>query len=430
MARTSEMPPRPRILATAYACRPGLGSEDGNGWALAQQLARIGDVTVLTLPSNREAIEREQHERPVEGVTVHYVDVPGWPGDAPAAVRLRRSHYNLWQARVLPVARRLHARRHFDVVQHLTYAQYWSGSWMTELGIPFVWGPVGGGESAPASFVAAMPEDGRRYERNRDLARAVGRRYPVVGRCARRAVTAIAATPETRTALRRAGATTIEMLPPGGLPDADFRRLAALPAARPAGPFRVLCVGRLEHWKGFHLAVEAFARLAPERPDAELVIVGEGPATGYQQALAAGLGVGDRVRHTGRVPRDEVLRLLASSHVLAHPSLHDSAGWVTMEAMAAGLPVVCLDLGGPALQVTKETGFAVPAVHPEQAVRDMADAFVRLAGDRALASRLGAAGRHRVGQLFTWNRLGDRLASFEPYASLTDRQAPPLAALA
>jgi glycosyltransferase involved in cell wall biosynthesis len=109
---------------------------------------------------------------------------------------------------------------------------------------------------------------------------------------------------------------------------------------------------------------------------------------------------------------------LACSHVLAHPSLHDSAGWATLEAAAAGLPVVCLDLGGPALQVTRETGIKIPVDDTSAIIPAIAEAFAVLAADPAHARELGAAGRTRVGEHFTWNRLGDRLAELEPYRSL------------
>jgi glycosyltransferase involved in cell wall biosynthesis len=88
--------------------------------------------------------------------------------------------------------------------------------------------------------------------------------------------------------------------------------------------------------------------------------------------------------------------------VLIHPSLHDSGGFVCLEAMSAGCAVVCLDLGGPAVQVTAETGIKIPALSPDQAIRDMARALERLASDSALRERLSRAGRERLRQIFVW----------------------------
>ena len=78
-----------------------------------------------------------------------------------------------------------------------------------------------------------------------------------------------------------------------------------------------------------------------------------------------------------------------------------------MEAMAAGRPVICLDLGGPALQVTEETGFKIPANSPEQVVRDIAHAMLKLAKEPELRVRMGKAGRRRVKEYFNWDIKGE-----------------------
>lgn len=80
-------------------------------------------------------------------------------------------------------------------------------------------------------------------------------------------------------------------------------------------------------------------------------------------------------------------------------------------------PLVCLDIDGPALQVTPQIGIKIPVGDPGSVVSLMAQALATLAKDPRLAADLGAAGRKRVGENFTWDRLGDRLAAMAPYAS-------------
>jgi glycosyltransferase involved in cell wall biosynthesis len=74
--------------------------------------------------------------------------------------------------------------------------------------------------------------------------------------------------------------------------------------------------------------------------------------------------------------------------------------------MAVGRPVICLDLGGPASQVTDDNGIKVPATSPQQAVSDLAAALLRLAQDPNLRLRLGQAGRRRVAAQFGWDQKG------------------------
>ena len=196
------------------------------------------------------------------------------------------------------------------------------------------------------------------------------------------------------------GARVVEITSVSALGAADVRMLGELPPG-PQGPGYASSVSaRLLRWKALHLGIAAFAQA--DLPDAEYQILGDGPDRKRLEALITELGVGDRVRLLGSQPRESVLQGLGAAHVLVHPSLHDSGGWVCAEAMAAGRPVLCLDIGGPGQQVTANVGLKVTPAGQEQTVKDLAQAMRRLASDRELRARLGAAGRLRVRERFTW----------------------------
>jgi glycosyltransferase involved in cell wall biosynthesis len=78
--------------------------------------------------------------------------------------------------------------------------------------------------------------------------------------------------------------------------------------------------------------------------------------------------------------------------------------------MAAGRPVLCLDLGGPSVQVTEETGFKIPAHNPLQAVDALAQAMSHLAKEPELRLSMGQAGQQRVREMFSWEAKGQALA--------------------
>jgi glycosyltransferase involved in cell wall biosynthesis len=182
---------------------------------------------------------------------------------------------------------------------------------------------------------------------------------------------------------------------------------------------RFISMGRLLHWKGFHLGLKAFAQAAI--PQSEYWIVGDGPERANLSDLVRRLGLLERVRFMGVQPRAQVLEMLAACDMLVHPSLHDSGGWVCLEAMAAGKPVLCLDLGGPAEMVTDHTGVKVAANTPEQAVADLARAMTTLGRDRDLRYAMGEAGRARVRAEYMWENKGDQLDAF--YASVLQGRA-------
>ena len=118
----------------------------------------------------------------------------------------------------------------------------------------------------------------------------------------------------------------------------------------------------------------------------------------------------EKVTFWGNVSRSELFQKLAQCDVLVHPSLHDSGAYIIIEAMAAGRPPVCLDLGGPGVLVTLDTGIKIPAVCPEQVIRDLAKALCRLANDPIFCASLGHTARVRVKTHFIWDKKGTKLA--------------------
>lgn len=393
--------PRRKVLISAYSCRPHEGSEPGVGWACVSLMARFHDVWVLTRARNREMIESEKRRLSLDGLTPVYVDLPDGILRRTKQSQSPQIFYYLWQLSAYFVARRLHRRIGFNVAHHITYAKFWMPSFVSLLPVPFVWGPVGGGESSPPGFDARYGVAGRLYERMRDTARRLGQMDPFVKLTARRSAVALATTKESGRHMDALGARTVRIVPAIGLTRDDLQCLDSV-GAPVHGGVRFLSIGRLLHWKGFDLGIEAFARA--DLPNTEYVIVGEGPERGRLEAQAQALGVADRVRFTGRLKRDETLRLLAESDLLVHPSLHESGGLVCIEAMAARRPVLCLDWGGPAIVVDDASGIRVPARDPEQVLSGLADGMKRLAEDADLRVAMGQAGRQQIEASYTWEK--------------------------
>ena len=146
---------RLRVLMSAYACGPDRGSEPGVGWNAVRAAARDHDVWVLTSREHQTAIEAAVAR---DGLSVRFVFVD-WPRWLEFTKRTRvgfELQQYWWQFAAYLRARTLHARIGFDLAHHVTVCRYWMPSFLPFLGIPFVWGPVGGGESAPKSFWAGL----------------------------------------------------------------------------------------------------------------------------------------------------------------------------------------------------------------------------------------------------------------------------------
>ena len=413
---------RLRVLVGAFACSPGEGSEPGVGWNTVREIARHHDVWVLTYSAYRSRIEAELHERPVAGLRFVYHEAP-FERDEYASGRCERAgfaeqrHYYLWQRTAARVARRLHAEVGFHLAHHVTFAKYWMPSAVARLGVPFIWGPVGGGESAPRVFYPVMTPTSRYYEQQRDLGRWLLDRSLGVRRTARAADLAFATTEETAERMAAAGARDVQVRSAIGLSDDVIDRLGEVPPA-PDGPARFLMIGRNVAFKGHQFGIEAFAEAVrsgdPAMDGAELWLIGDGPERASLEALAHRLGVTQSVRFLGSIPRDAVLDCFAQAHALVHPSLHESGGGVCLEAMAAARPVLGFALGGTRIHVSEAAGILVPADCPRASVTDLAHALRTVAADPVRRREMGEAGRRTVTNDYRW---ADKAAQFAAYYS-------------
>ncbi len=397
-----------KILMSAYSCEPGKGSERSVGWNVVRTVAKHHQVWVLTRPDEgKEVIEAELARHPIPNLNFVYFTLPIWGGGWKWKFGAMQLHYYLWQIQAYFVARRLHRQIDFDLSHHVTFVTYSRPSFLFLLPIPFIWGSVGGGEFAPKSFWKDFSFKNKIHETVRRFACQVFEFDPFTRLTAQRSVLAKATTKDTAARVRKMGARNVEIEPAIGLLREEIALLAKCNRSSHS-PVRFISIGRLLHWKGFHLGLRAFAQA--NLPDAEYWIVGDGPERKKLQSLADDLCIAHQVKFWNNLPREETLNKLGECTALVHPSLHDSGGFVCLEAMAAGCPVICLDLGGPALQVTQQTGFKVPAHTPEQAVQDLCEAIVRLTKDSDLRLRMGEAGRRRVSEVFDWEVKASHLA--------------------
>lgn len=171
----------------------------------------------------------------------------------------------------------------------------------------------------------------------------------------------------------------------------------------------ILAVGRLVAKKGFDVLLRAAPAIDPQ---AQIVIVGDGDQRAELEALAAALGVAQRVRFTGNVPRHELTAYYNMADIFAMPSVRlpaDGLNVAVVEAMSCGLPVVASDVGGNPLVVTDGDNGLLVGEGQDQA---LAQAINRLLADPALRLAMGRRSRQRVLEEFSWDRLAaeyDRL---------------------
>lgn len=389
-----------KILLSAFAFAPNVGSEPGVGWRWALELAKQHQVTVVTDVTRRELVEADGVQVPSNVGVVYFR--PAWLRSMPLNSTTAQVLYTLWQFGLLGFARRLHRDRGFDLAIHATYGVFRHPSFLGYLGIPFVFGPLGGGEDAPLALKRSI----RGREKLKELLRTALNKAalfdPFLWAAYARASLILVKTEDTRRALPWPFRRRAIVYPEIGFDASD----GVIPPARGEDePLRVLFAGRLLGWKGAHLAIRAVALALERGVDVEFTLLGKGPFEPELRRVAIAAGIHDRIRWVSQLPQQELFALYRSMHCLLFPSLHDSSGNVVLEAQANGLPVICLDLGGPATLVNGATAVVVGThgLCEEGVVDELAKAVARLANDEPGRFAMGKAAIANVSETMTWN---------------------------
>jgi glycosyltransferase involved in cell wall biosynthesis len=273
-------------------------------------------------------------------------------------------------------------------------------------GVPVLIGPMNGGMTYPPGYSDHESAVTRGFVGlARQFAVIVNRFVP--GK--RRAAALLVANARTRAALPIANHPNVIELVENGVdlsvwapPRATVSRLAR-------DPFRLVFMGRLVGWKAVDITFEAIRLARAAGVDARLDILGDGEERAALEALAARLGLADAVTFLGFRPQAECAKRLAEADALILNSVYECGGAVVLEAMSLERPVIASDWGGPADYLDPSCGILIPPAPRDTFAARIAAAIQRLAGDPALCSAMGEAGRARIIADFDWETKVDRM---------------------
>ena len=410
-----------RVLLSAFACGPGMGSEEGIGWNWAVEIARLGhEVTVLTETKDRAATDRALASGTAPPNLRFEFFMPDrlrriWDMGMRLGFESLTAHliHLLWQHAAYRHVRDVLGPGRFDLVHHITYGGIRHPTFMGRLPVPLVLGPLGGGERAPLALRRGLPPGGWLKDLVRDLHTSLVRFDPVTRRACRDALVTYVKTPQSKVVLPRRDwdRIAVEM-------EVGIRKVAdPAPERGPARPFRLLFAGRFLYWKGMHLGLKGLSTYLARGGEARLTMVGKGPSEAVWRRLAQDLDLDHAIDWRAWVPHEQMPDLYRDHDAFLFPSLHDSSGNAVLEALSHGLPVICLDLGGPAVLASDRCGRIVATGgRSEQACAEaIADAIGDLARSREVWQAASAGALERAAD-FLWP---DRVASV--YADIERR---------
>lgn len=412
-----------KVLASVYACSPYDGSERAVGWNWIRELDKDNEITAITSHVYKKDIENFLDRNPgvIRNTTFVYVDVPHTKWHV--GYRLERLYYILWQKVAFRKAKELCSQETYDLVHHITYVTCILPTYMHKLNIPFLYGPVSGGENTPAIIGYPMSKKDRIVEFVRSASQMFFKSTFNFSITMKKAKLILVTTDETKRLIPAKYHEKVKIFQSIGLNEDIFY---PEPPVKKNDRIHFLVAGRMLYWKGFELAIRAFLKAFQSNPDIELTVLGDTENNHsyemYKEYLKkiCGNAFEKNVHFVSAVPHGEMKEFYDRFDCLLNCSLRDSGCFVVMEGMSRRLPLICVNTGGPKVNTTVESAIKIEPVPMAEMIEQVAEAILKIAEDKELRDKMGKAAREHALETFLISSRTMQMNKF--YAEVVDKE--------
>lgn len=365
-----------KVLVLAYAISPYRGSEYSVAWNFVTKMSLSCELTVLfgaSGPHMGDLVELQQYIRLHPIPNVHFVAVK--PSGLANVLNMANRRgwftytfyfaYRLWHRQAYKVAAELLRTHPFDLVHYLGPIGYREPGYLWKLGLPYVWGPIGGANNLPRQLAAALPTAGK----VKLIFRAVVNWFQL--RFSRRVRSAmlhadvlLTATTENQAIFRRVLGKESLYIPENGIVgEIALNRAKFVDLEK----IHLIWIGSIEARKALKILVEALAKC---RWTGKFVVhvLGDGPLRPVLELKVRESGLEQSFVWHGQVSRDYVRELLSKCHLHVVTSVSEGNPTTIWEAMSCGVPTLTIDHCGMHDTVTPGSGIKVPLVNYAQVV--------------------------------------------------------------
>lgn len=392
------------VLLICYAAEPGRGSESGSGYNYARELAKLPyDLTLITRVNNAAVLRQD---KAFDSVRIIGFDVPrafAWWKSGSRGILL---YYWLWMVGCARLAKSLDAEYHFDNVHQYNFHTDWAPHFLKFKSANVLWGPICHQPRVPASYFL----DKRRRSVGQELLKFALKWLswnvnPWLRLAIHRSTHIFFANEDVPRSFRISGKVHVENFGGAGWSEAESTLTPT------AAPLRLLHVGRTVAIKGLVVALEAFNDARMKGADVELAIVGSGPMLPSVRQWVAKRQL-DRVVHMyGQVDFSGMAHQYDKADALLYPSLGNQ-DTVVAEALASGLPVVCVR-GSGAASMAGPSAVAVAGRSGRESVARFAAAISDLVSAKRSGRLLAMSKQAKTrSQQISWSGTVSRLSSY------------------
>lgn len=399
------------VIVNAYAVNPFWGSEQGLGWHWVTNLARFCNVHVITEGEFKSNIDKALADFPFRDRLHFYYN--------PLPDKVRRMcwnqgdwrfyyYYRKWQKKTLEIAKKIISENKIDVLHQLNMIGFREPGYLWKIkDIPLVWGPIGGMELMPTSYLEGSSAKQRFVTYLKNAINAFQTRHGLrVGKAIKGSSRLIAAVKGVKDCIEMHYNRSVILINETGC-RVNGNKIHR--CKNPEDPFILLWVGKFDFRKQLNLAIETLSRLN----DCNVVLHIAGGGTPQEEdkfkRMAKDLDVdNNRIVWHGFIDNSKVQDLMQASDLLLFTSIMEGTPHVVLEAISNCLPVVCFDACGQAGAVNESVGVKIPLSYPSRSTDEFATAIRSLIENPERLSALSEGCLSRQKEL-SWEAKAERM---------------------
>jgi glycosyltransferase involved in cell wall biosynthesis len=369
--------PRKKILISAYAISPYLGSEYGIAWNFVTRLSAFYDITVLygtagkRMGNNAEIVDYIKKNGSA-GVTYVYVRPNllvlflDWLNFKINPIFFSLSHL-LWQRQVLTVARQLVKSENYDLAHQLGPGGFRHPGFLWKLKMPFVWGPVRGTSSLNKIFFPMLGKESYFHNVIRNLSNIYYLKFSrKIKKVSRLASAIFCSTFADQKNFKKFLSVECPVIRENSI----INLASSIKKSR--SRLKFVWAGSVDDRKALNLLIEGLSRL-PRRSDWTLHVVGDGPSKEKCMSMSRELGVASQIVWHGHVKHERVLEIMGDADVHILTSIMEGNPTVLFEAFEMCIPTIALDHLAMGELIDEHNGFKIKVTTLDEIVSKLSE---------------------------------------------------------
>ncbi len=316
-------------------------------------------------------------------------------------------YYRKWLNECSTAVKKYHENDKFDLIHHVVYSTWRMGSPFYKIGVPTIWGPIGGAGKVPFSVYGTLSLEAKVVEALRSVISKVYTFTQAFRRSLNRNTVVLASNRETQIFLSKFSGKQTRIVFPTYFESTE-QKLESTPPSE-SSPLKCFYGGGIIGSKGITLSLAAIAKAVASGTDVVFKIAGTGPEVAFLENMTKKHGIESRVTILPILKGDDYQMALSECDVFLFPSFRENIGMTMVEAMLHQAAPIVLDTSAPGEIVTADCGWKIPLESPHLMVNKIADALMEAHADRSALRKKGHAARERILRSYSKMRYVDEI---------------------